>query len=158
MLKSVFGISSKAKNLLVFVQVVDGDVTGRDFVLRPAQVTMELAGRVITSDAHLSSMKVILYREDRPETPVQTLQLQQASMFYLQGVPIDNTVCCGKKVSPNYDSFMLSLLQVYVARLDTSLPSSQFERFELPEISFRASSTFKFLTFRFDPKVCSSLV
>lgn len=71
----------------------DGDVRGRDFVLRPAQTTMEVTGRVVTSDAHLSSMKVVLYREDRPDSPVQTLQLQQASMFYLQNIPIDNAVC-----------------------------------------------------------------
>uniref|UniRef100_A0A914VZ87 Nodal modulator 3 n=1 Tax=Plectus sambesii TaxID=2011161 RepID=A0A914VZ87_9BILA len=114
------------------VTVTNGDVKGRDFVLRPAQVTMEVAGRVVIPEALLASTKVVLYREDRPETPVQTLQLQQASMFYLQSIPIDNSV--------------------YIARLQTTLPSAQFERFDLPEISFRASSTFKFLTFRFDPK------
>jgi hypothetical protein len=74
------------------VQVTNGDVTGRDFVLRPAQTTMEVAGRVVIPDVHLASTKVVLYREDRPETPVQILQLQQASMFYLQNIPIDNAV------------------------------------------------------------------
>ncbi|KAK3103627.1 hypothetical protein FSP39_020627 [Pinctada imbricata] len=51
---------------------------------------MDISGNVVTPDEHLSTLKVRLYKDDNPDSPVHTVSLSTVTFFYLPSVQINN--------------------------------------------------------------------
>ncbi|ESO93836.1 hypothetical protein LOTGIDRAFT_104485 [Lottia gigantea] len=92
---------------------------------------MDISGNMITTDEFLSTLKVILSREENPDSPIQTISLSRSYFFFLPSVQIDNSE--------------------YIIRLETSL-SKNLYKYDLPEIIFSANTSYKHFTFQFHPQ------
>lgn len=98
-------------------------------VLRPFN-QMDIAAKVDTDPQHLSSLVARLYRDDLPESPIHTIKLGLHPYFMLPPMTADR--------------------RTYFLRLESSLPTSQYE-YSTPEITFVADSAFKHLNLSFKP-------
>lgn len=98
-------------------------------VLRPFS-QMDIAAKVDTDPQHLSSLVARLYRDDLPESPIHTIKLGLHPYFMLPPMTADR--------------------RTYFLRLESSLPTSQYE-YSTPELTFVADSSFKHLNLSFKP-------
>lgn len=105
----------------------------RLIVLRPFN-QMDVAAKVDTDPQHLSSLVAQLYREDLPDSPLQTIKLGLHPYFMLQPMTADR--------------------RTYFLRLESNLPTSQYQ-YSTSEITFVADAAFKHLNLSFKPMLRS---
>ena len=91
---------------------------------------MDVAVKVDTDPQYLSSLVARLYREDLPDSPIHSIKLGLHPYFMLPPMTADR--------------------RTYFLRLDSNLPTSQYE-YTNPEISFVADSAFEHLDLSFKP-------
>ncbi|XP_064641106.1 BOS complex subunit NOMO3-like [Lineus longissimus] len=117
------------------VKVSQGDLGDVNIIAFRRMNQMDLSGRISTPTNFLSSLKVILFREDQPDSPISTVKIGASNFFYLPSVLIDN--------------------KNYVVRLESSLSKYSYD-YELPETTFTANSSYKHCVMVFDPKMKST--
>lgn len=105
----------------------------RLIVLRPFN-QMDVAAKVDTDPQHLSSLVAQLYREDLPDSPIQTIKLGLHPYFMLPPMTADR--------------------RTYFLRLESSLPTSQYQ-YTTSEVTFVADAAFKHLNLSFKPTLRS---
>uniref|UniRef100_A0A0P4W9J4 SD-repeat containing protein B domain-containing protein n=1 Tax=Scylla olivacea TaxID=85551 RepID=A0A0P4W9J4_SCYOL len=136
-LKKGSGINLHVQRTLPSVRSVHADNKDvRDLkliVLRPFN-QMDVAAKVDTDPQHLSSLVAQLYREDLPDSPIQTIKLGLHPYFMLPPMTADK--------------------RTYFLRLESNLPSSQYQ-YSVSEVSFVADSAFKHLNLSFKPTLRS---
>ncbi|XP_029647558.1 nodal modulator 1 [Octopus sinensis] len=92
---------------------------------------MDISGNVITPNEFLSHLKVVLYKDESPDSPTYSVTLGATSFFYLPSLPTDH--------------------KGYNLRLESSLSRSMYD-YQLPEYNFVADTAYKHFTFKFEPK------
>ncbi|CAH1796880.1 unnamed protein product [Owenia fusiformis] len=115
----------------VIVKPTNADMTGVNMIAFRRLNQMDVSGNVITDVQYLSSLKVRLYREENPDSPIHTASLVNTPFFYLPSLARDG--------------------QRYSLRLTSTLGRSTHD-FTLPETQFTADTTYKHFTFKFNPK------
>ena len=105
----------------------------RLIILRPFN-QMDVALKVDTDPQHLSSLVAQLYREDLPDSPIQTIKLGLHPYFMLPPMNADR--------------------RTYFVRLESNLPYSQYH-YSTSEVTFVADSAFKHLNLSFKPTLRS---
>ena len=113
------------------VKVDDSDIHDVHMIAFRRMNQMDLSGNVNTDHTFLPTLKVLMYRENNPDAPIYTVKLDSTSFFHLPSVSIDN--------------------QEYVLRLESSLTRATY-KYDLPEITFTANSTYRHFTFHFHPQ------
>ncbi|XP_030833422.1 nodal modulator 3 [Strongylocentrotus purpuratus] len=91
----------------------------------------DIGGNIVTPHEYLTSLKVSLYSEEDPETPIHTLPLDMGSFFQFSSVPND-----GRR---------------YMIKLESTLPRSKYD-YTLPEASFTSTGYQKHVTLPFNPQ------
>eukprot|EP00057_Strongylocentrotus_purpuratus_P025423 XP_011679897.1 PREDICTED: nodal modulator 1 [Strongylocentrotus purpuratus] len=91
----------------------------------------DIGGNIVTPHEYLTSLKVSLYSEEDPETPIHTLSLDMGSFFQFSSVPND-----GRR---------------YMIKLESTLPRSKYD-YTLPEASFTSTGYQKHVTLPFNPQ------
>jgi hypothetical protein len=115
------------------IQVVDGDVSGVNLIAFRRLTQMDISGNIVgeSSMEHINTLKVYLYKESSPDSPVHTVSLGPTSFFYLSPVAIGN--------------------QNYILKLSTSLSHTAYE-YSLPSVHFTANVSHRHFTLKFEPK------
>lgn len=111
--------------------VKDSDFTGINIIAFRRNNQMDISGNVVTPEEFLQHLKVRLYRDDNPDSPIHTASLGPVSFFYLPSLQMTN--------------------EKYLLRLESTLSKASYE-YELPEISFQTNKSYKHFTFQFTPK------
>ncbi|XP_063960103.1 BOS complex subunit NOMO1-like isoform X2 [Lytechinus pictus] len=91
----------------------------------------DIGGNIVTPHEYLASLKVSLYSEEDPDSPIHTLSLETGSFFQFSAVPND-----GRR---------------YMIKLESTLPRSSYD-FTLPEASFTSTGYQKHVTLPFSPQ------
>ncbi|XP_061181394.1 BOS complex subunit NOMO1-like [Saccostrea echinata] len=111
--------------------VKDSDFTGINIIAFRRNNQMDVSGNVVTEEEFLPHLKVRLYRDDNPDSPIHTSSLGPVSFFYLPSLQMTN--------------------EKYLLRLESTLSKAAYE-YDLPEISFQTNKSYKHFTFNFTPK------
>nr|XP_022336385.1 nodal modulator 1-like isoform X1 [Crassostrea virginica] len=111
--------------------VKDADFMGINIIAFRRNNQMDISGNVVTAEEFLQHLKVRLYRDDNPDSPIHTSNLGPVSFFYLPSLQMTN--------------------EKYLIRLESTLSKAAYE-YELPEISFQTNKSYKHFTFQFTPK------
>lgn len=111
--------------------VKDSDFTGINIIAFRRNNQMDVSGNVVTEEEFLPHLKVRLYRDDNPDSPIHTSSLGPVSFFYLPSLQMTN--------------------EKYLLRLESTLSKAAYE-YDLPEISFQTNKSYKHFTFHFTPK------
>ncbi|KAK7072547.1 hypothetical protein SK128_022649 [Halocaridina rubra] len=132
-LKAGAGINQQVQRTLPSTRTVQTDNADvqdlKLIVLRPFN-QMDVAIKVDTEPQYLSSLVARLYRDDLPDSPIHSIKLGLHPYFMLPPMTIDK--------------------RTYFLRLDSNLPTSQYE-YTTPEITFVADSAFEHLNLSFKP-------
>ncbi|CAE1283138.1 Nodal modulator 3,Nodal modulator 1,Nodal modulator 2 [Acanthosepion pharaonis] len=113
------------------LKVENTDLTNVNIIAFRRMNQMDVSGNVITPPDILPTLKVVLYKEDSPDSPTHSISLGTTSFFYLPSLPTDD--------------------QEFNLRLESSLSYSKYD-YILPEYSFVANTAYKHVTFKFEPK------
>ncbi|XP_048249948.1 nodal modulator 1-like [Haliotis rufescens] len=92
---------------------------------------LDISGNIIVPQEHLASLKVLLYREDSPDSPIHTINMAVTTFFYMPSLPIDS--------------------KVYTIRVESTLHKGMYD-YSLPEVLFTANTTYHHFTLVFQPK------
>ncbi|XP_038675302.1 nodal modulator 1 [Scyliorhinus canicula] len=112
------------------VQVDSSDIDGVNILAFRQINQFDLSGNVITSPEHLSTLRVVLYKSENLDNPIQTVSLGQSLFFHFPPLLRDG--------------------ENYVVVLESTLPKSLHE-YILPQISFSATGYHKHITLMFTP-------
>ncbi|OWF46756.1 nodal modulator 1-like [Mizuhopecten yessoensis] len=112
------------------ITVVDSDFTDVSVIAFRRVNQMDISGNVITQEEHLPSLKVRLYRDETPDSPIHTVSLGTVTFFFLPSLPIDN--------------------EQYTIKLESSLSKASFE-FTLPTVNFVANTSYQHHSIKFSP-------
>lgn len=112
------------------VTVVDKDFTDVSIIAFRRVNQMDISGNVITQEEHLPSLKVKLFRDETPESPIHTVSLGTVTFFFLPSLPIDN--------------------ERYTLKLESSLSKASFD-FTLPVVNFVANTSYQHHSIKFSP-------
>lgn len=136
-LKKGSGINQHVQRTLPSMRLVLADNKDvrdlRLIVLRPFN-QMDVAAKVDTDPQHLASLVAQLYREDLPDSPLQTIKLGLHPYFMLPPMTADR--------------------RTYFLRLESNLPTSQYQ-YSTSEVTFVADAAFKHLNLSFKPTLRS---
>lgn len=132
-LKAGSGINQHVQRTLPSSRTIHTDTSDvkdlKLIVLRPFN-QMDVAIKVDTEPQYLSSLVARLYRDDLPDSPIHSIKLGPHPYFMLPPMTADK--------------------RTYFLRLDSNLPTSQYE-YTSPEITFEADSAFEHLNLSFKP-------
>ncbi|XP_013400762.1 nodal modulator 2 [Lingula anatina] len=123
---------SRAEPRDKIIKVEDSDLNNVNIIAFRRLNQMDISGNIKTSKEHLSSLKVKLFKEDNPDSPIGIVSLGTSVFFYLPSVTIDKETA-------------------YVIRLESTLARSMYD-YTLPEVKFYADSSYRHFTFEFNPK------
>ncbi|XP_032896163.1 nodal modulator 1-like [Amblyraja radiata] len=112
------------------IQVEGSDIDGVNILAFRQINQFDLSGNIITSPEHLSTLRVVLYKSENMDNPIQTVSLGQSLFFHFPPLLRDG--------------------ENYVVVLESTLPKSLYE-YSLPQISFSATGYHKHVTFLFTP-------
>ncbi|KAJ8035005.1 Nodal modulator 2 [Holothuria leucospilota] len=114
------------------IQVKDGIIKNLNVIVFRQIKQFDLAGNVVVNNEFLPTLKVKLFQEDNPDSPVHTVSLGSSSFFQFPPLAKDN--------------------MRYRVKLESSLSKSTYS-FVLPEASFStADGYFKHITLPFTPQ------
>ncbi|XP_078097035.1 BOS complex subunit NOMO1 isoform X2 [Mustelus asterias] len=112
------------------IEVDSSDIEGVNILAFRQINQFDLSGNVITSPEHLSTLRVVLYKSENLDNPIQTVSLGQSLFFQFPPLLRDG--------------------ENYVIVLESTLPKSLYE-YILPQISFSATGYHKHITLMFTP-------
>ncbi|XP_048407987.1 BOS complex subunit NOMO1 [Stegostoma tigrinum] len=112
------------------VEVDSSDIDGVNILAFRQINQFDLSGNVITSPEHLSTLRVVLYKSENLDNPIQTVSLGQSLFFHFPPLLRDG--------------------ENYVVALESTLPKSLYE-YILPQISFSTTGYHKHVTLMFTP-------
>ncbi|XP_074644327.1 BOS complex subunit NOMO3-like isoform X2 [Tubulanus polymorphus] len=115
----------------IHIQVEKSDKMNVNIIAFRRLNQLDLSGRIVGDQKNLPGLKVVLFREDNPDSPIHTLTMGVSPMFYLPTIPQD-----GKR---------------YFVRLESGMSKQGYD-YSLPEVSFTANTSFKHFVLHFTPK------
>ncbi|XP_007891916.2 nodal modulator 1 [Callorhinchus milii] len=112
------------------IEVGNSDIDGVNILAFRQINQFDLSGNINTSPEHLSTLRVVLYKSENLDNPIQTVSLGQSLFFHFPPLLRDG--------------------ENYVVVLESTLPKSLYE-YNLSQISFSATGYHKHITFLFNP-------
>ncbi|XP_041372550.1 nodal modulator 1-like [Gigantopelta aegis] len=112
------------------VMIENKDLVEMNIIAFRRMSQVDVSGNIVTPIEHLPTIKIRLFREDNPDSPIHTISLSKVSFFYLPSLQFDGTK--------------------YTLRLETTLSRSAYD-YVLPEVEFTANTSYQHFTVRFQP-------
>ncbi|XP_060065049.1 BOS complex subunit NOMO2-like [Ylistrum balloti] len=112
------------------ITVKDSDFNDVSIIAFRRVNQMDISGNVITQEEYLPSLKVKLFRDETPDSPIHTVSLGTVTFFFLPSLSIDN--------------------EPYTLKLESSLSKASFD-FTLPVVHFVANTSYQHHSIKFSP-------